>query len=81
MTHATLGERDRMSWKVWRPVIWLTMIAIAVGVLVNPYLGVLMFGAALGIGVKIARGRRQLPNPAPTPPTGSPRAKPRPGRP
>ncbi len=46
-----------MSWKLWRPVIWLTMIGIALGLLVNPYLGVLVVGGAIGVAAKIARGR------------------------
>jgi hypothetical protein len=50
-----------VSWKVWRPVIWLTMIGIALGVLVNPYVGVLVIGGALGVAARIARRHRQGP--------------------
>jgi hypothetical protein len=47
-----------MSWRVWRPAIWLAMVGIAVMLLVNPpYIGVLLIGGALGVALRIGRRR------------------------
>jgi hypothetical protein len=49
------------DWRDWRPVIWLTMIGLAVMVLLNPfYIGAVFIGAAIGVGLKIGRQRRRL---------------------
>ncbi len=47
-----------MSWRAWRPAIWLAMVGVAVLVLINPpYVGILLLGAALGVALRIARRR------------------------
>ena len=47
------------SWRDYRPAIWLAMLAIAVMLLVTPaYVGALFLGAAIGVSVKVHRGRR-----------------------
>ncbi len=46
------------DWRVYRPAIWLAMLGIAVALLVTPaYLCAVPLGGALGIGIKIRRGR------------------------
>jgi hypothetical protein len=47
------------DWRVWRPAIWLAMLGVAVMLAVNPwYLGAVFVGGAIGIAIRIQRGRR-----------------------
>jgi hypothetical protein len=49
----------RGDWRDWRPAIWLTMLGIAVALLVTPfYVSALLFGAALGVAIRIRQRRR-----------------------
>ena len=49
------------DWRIYRPAIWLAMIAVAVALLVTPvYWSALPLGAAVGIGLKIGRQRRRM---------------------
>lgn len=46
------------DWRVYRPAIWTAMLGIALALLINPwYICALPLGAALGIALKIRRGR------------------------
>ncbi len=48
------------DWKIWRPAIWLTMIAIAVALLFNPvYFAAIPLGMAIGVGIRIEQRRRR----------------------
>jgi hypothetical protein len=48
------------DWRDWRPVIWMTMIGIAVMLLLTPfYFGAIFIGMAVGLAVKIGRTRRR----------------------
>jgi hypothetical protein len=48
------------DWRVWRPVIWLTMVGIAVIVIVSPhYLGAFFIGLAIGAAVRVRQRRRR----------------------
>ena len=46
------------DWRDYRPAIWLAMLGIAVIIVVNPYLGAVFLGAAIGAAIRI-RQRRQ----------------------
>jgi hypothetical protein len=47
------------TWRDYRPAIWLAMLGVAVMLLVPPaYVGALFLGAAIGVAVKVNRGRR-----------------------
>jgi hypothetical protein len=49
------------DWRDWRPVIWLTMLGVAVMLLVNPfYFGVIFLGGAIGAAARIHQRRRRL---------------------
>ena len=49
------------DWRDWRPVIWLTMLGIAVALLVNPwYFSAIPLGAAIGAAIRIAQRRRRV---------------------
>jgi hypothetical protein len=48
------------DWRVYRPAIWLAMLGLAVVLVVNPYAGALLLGAAIGIAGKISRQRRRV---------------------
>jgi hypothetical protein len=48
------------EWRVYRPAIWLAMLGVAVVVVVNPYAGALLLGAAIGTAGKISRRRRRV---------------------
>jgi hypothetical protein len=46
------------DWRAFRPAIWLAMLGVALAVLVDPpYFGALLIGAAIGVAVRIQRGR------------------------
>ncbi len=48
------------GWKRWRPVIWLTMLGVAVMLAISPfYIGALFFGAAIGAAIRIEQRRRR----------------------
>jgi hypothetical protein len=48
------------DWKIWRPVIWLTMVAIAVALLIQPwFLAAVPLGMAIGAGIRIQQRRRR----------------------
>jgi hypothetical protein len=48
------------DWRDWRPVIWLTMLGIAVALLVKPaFLSAILFGAAIGAAIRIHQRRRR----------------------
>ncbi|MEA2146640.1 MAG: hypothetical protein QOG59_2227 [Solirubrobacteraceae bacterium] len=51
----------RGDWKDFRPAIWLAMIGIALVLVLNPYVGAAVLGAAIGIALKVERGHRGLP--------------------
>lgn len=47
------------GWRDYRPAIWLAMLGIAVMLLFSPaYVGALFLGGAIGVAVKVNRGRR-----------------------
>jgi hypothetical protein len=47
------------DWRIYRPAIWLGMIGIALILLVSPaFIGGAVLGGAIGIGLRIAFGRR-----------------------
>jgi hypothetical protein len=47
------------SWRDYRPAIWLAMVGVAVMLLFSPaYVGALFLGGAIGVAVKVNRGRR-----------------------
>jgi hypothetical protein len=47
------------DWRIYRPAIWLGMLGIALILLVSPaYIGAAVLGAGIGIGLRIAFGRR-----------------------
>lgn len=49
------------DWRIYRPAIWLGMIGIALILLVDPpYIGGAVLGGAIGIGLRIAFGRRPV---------------------
>jgi hypothetical protein len=49
------------DWRDYRPVIWMTMVGIAVMLLVSPaYIGAIFFGFAIGAAIRINRGRRAV---------------------
>jgi hypothetical protein len=45
------------NWRDYRPAIWLAMLGVAVMLLAPAYVGALFLGAAIGVWVKINRGR------------------------
>jgi hypothetical protein len=48
------------DWRDWRPVIWLTMLGIAVMLLFSPfYVGAVFIGAAVGAAIRIQQRRRR----------------------
>lgn len=50
------------DWRAWRPAIWIAMLGIALILLISPvYLGAAVLGVAVGIAVRIGRGRRRAP--------------------
>ena len=49
---------NEVSWRRWRPAIWLVLFGVAALCLVNPLVGILLLGAALGVALRIASGRR-----------------------
>jgi hypothetical protein len=47
------------SWRDYRPAIWLAMLGVAVMLLFSPaYVGALFLGGAIGVAIKVNRGRR-----------------------
>jgi hypothetical protein len=54
-------SRENGDWRIWRPVIWLTMVGVGVMLVVTPaYLGAIFFGAAIGAGIRVERRRRGI---------------------
>jgi hypothetical protein len=48
------------DWRDYRPVIWLTMIGVAVALVVNPpYIGAFFIGGAIGAAIRIRNRRRR----------------------
>jgi len=48
------------DWRDFRPAIWLVMLGIAALLLFKPWLiAVAFFGAAIGVAIKVYRGRRR----------------------
>jgi len=46
------------DWRDFRPVIWLTMIALALALLVSPaYIAAFPLGAAIGVSLRIRQRR------------------------
>ena len=53
------------DWRMFRPAIWLAMLGIALMLLISPpYIGVVLIGAAIGVGIRIERRRRGAEPPA-----------------
>jgi hypothetical protein len=49
------------DWKVYRPAIWVAMLGVALALVVNPpYIGVVVIGVAIGIGIRIVTARRRV---------------------
>jgi hypothetical protein len=47
------------DWRMYRPAIWLAMLGVALILLVSPpYIGAAVVGGGIGIGLRIALGRR-----------------------
>lgn len=47
-----------VGWRAFRPAIWTAMLGVALLLLVSPaYFGALVLGIAIGITVRIQRGR------------------------
>ncbi len=62
------------DWRVYRPAIWLAMLGIAILLVFGApigYAGVLLLGAAIGVGLRIQTRRRRLVR------SGGPRRSPR----
>jgi hypothetical protein len=54
------------DWRVFRPAIWLGMLGVAIMLLVAPvYIGAVVLGAAIGLGIRIETGRRRIARGAP----------------
>jgi hypothetical protein len=54
------------DWRVFRPAIWLAMLGVALILVVRPaYFGAAVLGAAIGIALRIERGRRRAAGAAP----------------
>ena len=50
----------RGDWRDFRPAIWLAMLGIAVGLVVNPpYWGAVFLGAAIGVAIRIVNAGRR----------------------
>jgi hypothetical protein len=54
------GQPAVNDWKIFRPAIWTVMLGIAVMLVLNGYLGIIVIGAGLGIGLKIETRRRRV---------------------
>jgi hypothetical protein len=49
-----------MSWRAYRPAIWLAMIGFAVIIVVTPhYLGAFFLGGAIGVAIRIRQRLRR----------------------
>ena len=48
------------DWRAYRPAIWLAMLGVAVLLVISPAVGVVLVGAGIGTGVRIASRRRRL---------------------
>jgi hypothetical protein len=48
------------GWRAYRPAIWLAMLGIAVILVLNAVVGIVLVGAAIGVGARIDRSRRRL---------------------
>jgi hypothetical protein len=47
------------DWKVYRPMIWSLMAAVAVALLVTPwFISLFLVGVAIGLGARIWRAQR-----------------------
>lgn len=47
------------DWKVYRPMIWSLMAAVAVALLVKPwFISLFLVGIAIGLGARIWRAQR-----------------------
>jgi hypothetical protein len=53
------------DWRDFRPAIWLAMAGVALFALLNPYIGVVVLGASIGVALRIERRRRHLRAPRP----------------
>jgi hypothetical protein len=48
------------DWRAFRPAIWLAMVGVALLlVLHTPYVGAVVLGGAIGVGLRIQRARRR----------------------
>jgi hypothetical protein len=47
------------DWRIWRPAIWLAMLGVAVMFVVNPYIGAVFLGAAIGSAIRIRQRSRR----------------------
>lgn len=49
------------DWRLFRPAIWIGMVGIALILLISPpYLGAIVLGGAIGMGLKIETSRRRI---------------------
>jgi hypothetical protein len=47
------------DWRDFRPAIWLAMLGVALVLVINPpYIGAVVLGGAIGVGLKINQRRR-----------------------
>jgi hypothetical protein len=53
------GRTPQARWRLFRPAIWLAMLGVALGIVVNLPLGVLILGCAIGAALRIERVRRR----------------------
>lgn len=47
------------DWRDFRPAIWLAMLGLALALVINPpYIGAVVIGGGIGVGLKIHQRRR-----------------------
>jgi hypothetical protein len=46
------------DWRVYRPAIWLGMLGVCALLVLNAYLGAVIIGGGIGVGLRI-HGRRR----------------------
>jgi hypothetical protein len=46
------------DWRRFRPAIWLVILGLAIGLVLNLIAGAVFIGAGIGVGVMISRGAK-----------------------
>jgi hypothetical protein len=47
------------DWRDYRPAIWLGMLGVALVFLINPSIGAVVLGLALGLAIRTKQARRR----------------------